>query len=124
MDRRRAGSGLASSRSSLRKYNSAVKLNNNNHHHHNSEDNSPPGSPPLSVRASRPSSARTAGGPGGGVSDHLESGKNVFHRLVAGTTIGESSRLPDKGRINPFQVSSINSNPKRYSKANIFKCRC
>ena len=87
MDRRRA-SGLNASRTSLRKYNSAVKLNN-------SED-SPPGSPPLSVRASRPGSARTG--------SDLDSGKNVFHRLVAGTTIGESSRLPDKGRINPFQV--------------------
>ena len=58
----------------------------------------------------RPGSARAGGGGGvmGSSTGDLDSptsgaGKNVFHRLVAGTTIGESSRLPDKGRINPFQ---------------------
>ena len=73
---------FTSSRSSLRKYNSAAKLND--------ESNvTPPGSPPSYRRNNS--------------NDATASGKNVFHRLVAGTTIGESSKLPDKGQINPFQ---------------------
>lgn len=32
-----------------------------------------------------------------------ETGKNVFHRLVAGTNIGKTSS-PGKGVINPYQV--------------------
>merc|ERR1719273_89294 len=69
------------SRSSLRKFNSAAKLND--------QDNlcTPPGSPPTYRRS--------------GSRD--ETGKNVFHRLVAGTTIGESNVPPSKGAINPFQ---------------------
>ena len=66
-----------SPRSTLRKFNSAAKLN---------DDVTPPGSPP----AYRRSGSRD------------ETGKNVFHRLVAGTTIGESD-LPSKGKIHPYQ---------------------
>merc|ERR1719273_1769182 len=68
------------SRSSLRKFNSAAKLND--------QDNlcTPPGSPPSYRRS--------------GSRD--ETGKNVFHRLVAGTTIGEAEQ-PSKGAIHPYQ---------------------
>ena len=66
-------------RSSLRKFNSAAKLNE-------TENVTPPGSPPSFRRS--------------GSRD--ETGKNVFHRLVAGTTIGESD-LPSKGVIHPYQ---------------------
>ena len=64
------------SRSSLRKFNSAAKLND--------QDNlcTPPGSPPSYRRS--------------GSRD--ETGKNVFHRLVAGTTIGETEQL-SKGTL-------------------------
>ena len=73
---------FTSSRSSMRRYNSAAKLD--------AESNvTPPGSPPSYRRNNS--------------NDTSASGKNVFHRLVAGTTIGESSKLPDKGQINPFQ---------------------
>ena len=54
-----------SPRSTLRKFNSAIKLNE--------ENVTPPGSPPSYRRS--------------GSRD--ETGKNVFHRLVAGTNIGE-----------------------------------
>merc|ERR1719483_773044 len=67
-----------SPRSTLRKFNSAVKLNE--------EQVTPPGSPPSFRRS--------------GSRD--ETGKNVFHRLVAGTTIGESN-VPTKGAIHPYQ---------------------
>ena len=73
---------LPHSRSTLRKYNSAAKLNDE-------PSVTPPGSPPSYRRNNS--------------NDATGSGKNVFHRLVAGTTIGESSKLPDKGQINPFQ---------------------
>ena len=66
-----------SPRSSLRKFNSAIKLNE--------ENVTPPGSPPSFRRS--------------GSRD--ETGKNVFHRLVAGTNIGETG--PSKGVINPYQ---------------------
>lgn len=68
-----------SPRSSLRKFNSAIKLNDDS-------ATTPPGSPP----AYRRSGSRD------------ETGKNVFHRLVAGTTIGETD-LPSKGVIHPYQ---------------------
>lgn len=67
-----------SPRSTLRKFNSAAKLND--------QDVTPPGSPPSYRRS--------------GSRD--ETGKNVFHRLVAGTTIGENA-APGKGAIHPFQ---------------------
>jgi len=73
---------------SMRKYNSAVKLN---------DADSPPGSPPSFRRQNSRGESTT------GISASGADGKNVWSRLVAGTTIGESSRLPDKGRINPFQ---------------------
>jgi kinesin family protein 4/21/27 len=71
------------STASQRKYSSAVRLNE--------EQSSPPGSPTMFRRTG---STRFSGEDGGG--------KNVFHRLVAGTKIGESSK-PLKGAINPYQ---------------------
>lgn len=70
---------LQSPRSPLRRFNSAAKLSE-------TENVTPPGSPPSFRRS--------------GSRD--ETGKNVFHRLVAGTTIGESD-LPSKGVIHPYQ---------------------
>eukprot|EP00095_Tigriopus_kingsejongensis_P007989 maker-scaffold269_size230758-snap-gene-0.23 protein:Tk07989 transcript:maker-scaffold269_size230758-snap-gene-0.23-mRNA-1 annotation:"kinesin-like protein kif21a-like" len=61
---------------SLRKFNSAARLN----------EESPPSSPPSYRRQ--------------GSRD--ETGKNVFHRLVAGTKLAEASTL-NKGVINPYQ---------------------
>ncbi len=54
----------------IRKFSSAAKLNEEG-------SSSPPGSPPMFRRVG---------------STREESGKNVFHRLVAGTRIGQSSR--------------------------------
>lgn len=68
----------------MRKYSSAVRL------HEEESSCSPPASPP-SHRRQTSSRDETANG-----------GKNVFHRLVAGTKIGESSK-PTKGSINPYQ---------------------
>ena len=80
LDRQRSSSPSGSS-VSLRKFNSALKLNDGSQ-----QQASPPGSP---------TSYRRQG-------SRDETGKNVFHRLVAGTNIGESSK-PDKGVIHPFQ---------------------
>ncbi len=66
----------------IRKFSSAAKLNEEG------GSASPPGSPPAFRRVG---------------STREESGKNVFHRLVAGTRIGESSSLPGKGSIHPYQ---------------------
>merc|ERR1719412_1991892 len=77
MMRRSLEKRSTSPRSSLRKFNSAAKLNE--------QDITPPGSPP----AYRRSGSRD------------ETGKNVFHRLVAGTNIGEQG--PSKGVIHPYQ---------------------
>lgn len=68
-----------SPRTSLRKFNSAARLNDQ-------DSSSPPGSPPSFRR----------------MGSRDETGKNVFHRLVAGTRIGEAS-TPGKGVINPFR---------------------
>ncbi len=73
-----------SPRSTMRKYSSAARLND--------ADQSPPGSPPVFRRTG---STR--------FNDEGGSGRNVFHRLVAGTNIGESSKPPLKGVINPYQ---------------------
>ncbi len=67
----------------LRKFNSAARLNDENN------ASSPPGSPPPQV-------FRRVG------SVREESGRNVFHRLVAGTRIGEASN-PSKGVILDFK---------------------
>ena len=80
LDRQRSSSPSGSS-VNLRKFNSALKLNDGNQ-----QNASPPGSP---------TSYRRQG-------SRDETGKNVFHRLVAGTNIGESSK-PDKGVIHPYQ---------------------
>lgn len=65
----------------MRKYNSTVRLDSNN--------DSPPGSPGSFRRSSRDR-------------DGDNSGKNVFSRLLAGTTIGEK-QSGNKGVINPYQ---------------------
>ena len=66
MDSRTRATSPRTSFSNLRKFNSAAKLNE--------ENVTPPGSPPSFRRS--------------GSRD--ETGKNVFHRLVAGTSIGET----------------------------------
>jgi len=70
----------------LRKYNSTVRLDGNSD------------SPPNSPSAFRRSNSRD------------ESGKNVFSRLLAGTTIGERQNL-NKGVINPFQGRIVARSP-------------
>ena len=70
----------------LRKYNSTARLDSN-------QD-----SPPHSPSAYRRSNSRD------------ESGKNVFSRLIAGTTIGERQNL-NKGVINPFQGRIVARSP-------------
>ena len=80
LDRQRSSSPSNSS-INLRKFNSALKLNDGSQ-----QNASPPGSP---------TSYRRQG-------SRDETGKNVFHRLVAGTNIGESSK-PDHGVIHPYQ---------------------
>ena len=74
--RTRATSPRGGGFSNLRKFNSAAKLNE--------ENVTPPGSPPSFRRS--------------GSRD--ETGKNVFHRLVAGTSIGETG--PSKKVIPIF----------------------
>merc|ERR1719410_2458373 len=75
-----------SPRSTLRKYNSTARLDGNSD------------SPPNSPSAYRRSNSRD------------ESGKNVFSRLLAGTTIGERQNL-NKGIINPFQGRIVARSP-------------
>jgi len=70
----------------LRKYNSTARLDGNSD------------SPPNSPSAYRRSNSRD------------ESGKNVFSRLLAGTTIGERQNL-NKGVINPFQGRIVARSP-------------
>ncbi|TRY72220.1 hypothetical protein TCAL_03875, partial [Tigriopus californicus] len=73
-----------SSMMNLRKFNSAARLN----------EESPPNSPPSFRRQ--------------GSRD--ETGKNVFHRLVAGTKLGEAS-AHSKGVINPYQGKMTPKSP-------------
>jgi len=70
-------------RSSMRKYSSAARLNNDAE-----SSSSPPGSPPTFRRSG---------------SIRADDGRNVFHRLVAGTRIGETAGQSAKGKIIPFQ---------------------
>jgi WD40 repeat protein len=72
-------------RSSMRKVSSTARLSSQDAE----SSSSPPGSPPVFRR----SGSVRAG----------DDGRNVFHRLVAGTRIGESTGLPGKGNIHPFQ---------------------
>ena len=71
----------------LRKYNSTARLDGNSD------------SPPNSPGAFRRSNSRDESG-----------GKNVFSRLIAGTTIGERQTL-NKGMINPFQGRIVARSP-------------
>merc|ERR1719410_1249436 len=71
----------------LRKYNSTARLDGNND------------SPPNSPGSFRRSNSRDESG-----------GKNVFSRLIAGTTIGERQTL-NKGSINPFQGRIVARSP-------------
>ena len=71
----------------LRKYNSTARLDNSD---------SPPGSP----GAYRRSNSR----------DDSSTGKNVFSRLLAGTTIGEK-QSGNKGVINPYQGRIVAKSP-------------
>ncbi|CAB4065516.1 KIF4_21_27 [Lepeophtheirus salmonis] len=67
---------------STRKFSSTLRLN---------DQESPPGSPPSYRRIHRDSDPSISGG------------RNVFNRLLAGTSIGQPSKLPEKGTIIPFQ---------------------
>ncbi|XP_040567883.2 LOW QUALITY PROTEIN: kinesin-like protein KIF21A [Lepeophtheirus salmonis] len=67
---------------STRKFSSTLRLN---------DQESPPGSPPSFRRIHRDSDPSISGG------------RNVFNRLLAGTSIGQPSKLPEKGTIIPFQ---------------------
>merc|ERR1719219_2375783 len=71
----------------LRKYNSTARLDGNSD------------SPPNSPGSFRRSNSRDESG-----------GKNVFSRLIAGTTIGERQTL-NKGTINPFQGRIVARSP-------------
>ena len=77
-----------SPRTSMRKYNSAARLNEES-------SSSPPNSPPTFRRQG---------------SSRDESGRNVFQRLVSGTNIGTASK-PGKGQINPYQGRIASKSP-------------